>query len=95
MHHRPSPGTRLSLGALGQRGTLLAHDLYSGEIAYADHCLGTILKVLEDIFTEDFRKEHPLKTASPTEVDKDSIMDFSDEEARKLEERLKNLGYME
>ncbi len=26
---------------------LFAHDLYSGEIAYADHCLGTILNALE------------------------------------------------
>ncbi len=52
-------------------------------------------KVLEDIFVRDFMTMHPLKKASSQKVDKSNIMDFSDEEAKKLEERLKNLGYME
>ncbi len=53
-------------------------------------------KTLQNIFTEDFIRSHPIvRKASAGKTDKDSIMDFSDEETRKLEERLKGLGYME
>jgi predicted AlkP superfamily phosphohydrolase/phosphomutase len=53
-------------------------------------------QVLTDIFTQDYLQRHPVKQVEPTPAkpqEADSVLD--EEEARKIEERLRGLGYIE
>jgi len=54
-------------------------------------------KVLEDAFASDYLSAHPIRKSGPVSGDMQGPGDsgYSDEDARKVEERLRSLGYIE
>ena len=52
-------------------------------------------KVLEQIFEDGFLADNPVRKAAYGDDKDKHIHDFTDEESKKIEERLKGLGYME
>jgi predicted AlkP superfamily phosphohydrolase/phosphomutase len=53
-------------------------------------------KVLTDIFNEDYLARHPIHQVEPSEVKGQTLpITLDEEETRKIEERLRGLGYIE
>jgi len=54
-------------------------------------------RVLDSLFTEDFRKDHPVRFAEAGEGERkeEVLPTYSEVEAKKIEERLRRLGYID
>jgi predicted AlkP superfamily phosphohydrolase/phosphomutase len=99
--HRTS-GIFLAYGPHIKKGKTLSvatqYDITPTLLYLQDHPIPNDMdgKVLTDIFTEDHLNHHPIQYSEPSDIQwKGSTAGLDAEETRKIEERLRGLGYIE
>jgi predicted AlkP superfamily phosphohydrolase/phosphomutase len=99
--HRPY-GIFIAYGPDIKRGATVAnatlYDIAPTILYLQDHPIPKDVdgKVLTDIFTEDHLNRHPIQYSEPPDIQwKVSAAELDAEETRKIEERLRGLGYIE
>jgi predicted AlkP superfamily phosphohydrolase/phosphomutase len=99
--HRPF-GIFLAYGPQIKKGmtisTATQYDITPTLLYLQDHSIPNDMdgKVLTDIFTEDHLNRHPIQYSEPPDIQwKGSTTELDAEETRKIEERLRGLGYIE
>jgi len=99
--HRPF-GIFIAYGPQIKKGKIIStanqYDITPTLLYLQDHPIPNDMdgKVLTDIFTEDYLNRHPVQHSEPPDIQwKASSDELDAEENRKIEERLRGLGYIE
>jgi predicted AlkP superfamily phosphohydrolase/phosphomutase len=99
--HRPY-GIFIAYGPQIKKGETLStatqYDITPTILYLQDHPIPNDMdgKVLTDIFTEDHLNQHPIQYSEPPDIQwKMSAEELDADETRKIEERLRGLGYIE